>query len=336
MTPRERVLAFLEGKEVDKIPNFSIVMQILGRYSNTPYDECIQNYKLFCDANYRFCNEFGIDLLCAISDPMREASAFGAQVSFPKDAVPHSAVPLLAEFEDWKTLVHFNSLEKERTLDRINAVRYFKENYTDYIVAGWVEGPFAEACDLRDINNFMVDVLTEEADDVHEFLTFICDQQIEFALKQIDAGADIIGIGDAATSLISSDTFNEFALPYQIKLIDAIHNAGAKTKLHICGDITHHLEMLAKTNTDILDVDYPVDLKKACDIFAETKTILSGNFNPTQTLLEGTKEGVIDTIIKCNDITGGKHIIAPGCEVPRNTPYENMLAVAEAIAGLGK
>ncbi len=332
--PRERVENFLAGKPIDKMPNFSIVMQILGRHSGIPYDECVQDYKKFCTANYDFCKSYNIDLLCAISDPMREASAFGSKISFPKDGVPHAAEPLLKEFDDWKNLSHFNSLEKERTRDRINAVHYFKENYPDYMIAGWVEGSFAEACDLRDINNFMVDVLTEEAEDVHDFLSFICEQQIEFSLKQIEAGADIIGIGDAATSLISSETFEEFVLPYQRKLIEAIHKAGAKTKLHICGDTTRHLELLKQTYTDILDIDYLVDMQYACNIFKDSATIICGNFNPTQVLLEGNSQTILESVEDCYKASNGKCIIAPGCEVPRNTPYENMQAIHDAIVTL--
>ncbi len=336
MTSRERVLNYLNGQTVDRIPNFSLVMQIIGRYSNIPYDECVQNYEKFCKANYDFCKEFNIDVLSAISDPMREASAYGTKISFPEDGVPHASKPLLNEFEDWKNLEHFDSLTKERTLDRIEAVKYFKTNHPDYAICGWVEGVVGEACDLRDINNFMVDIMVEEAEDVHEFLTFVCDQQIEFALKQIEAGADIIGIGDAATSLISPELFKEFALPYQKRLIEAIHEKGCKTKLHICGDTTHHLEMLALTKTDILDIDYPVNISYASKVFESTDTVLCGNFNPTQILLEGDVNKVKETIHASYAESNGRFIVAPGCEVPRNTSYENVMAIHEALVELGE
>ena len=61
---------------------------------------------------------------------------------------------------------------------------------------------------------------------------------------------DIIGIGDAAASLISPAMFEEFAFPYQKRIVEAVHRAGARTKLHICGNTSAVLPQMIETGSD--------------------------------------------------------------------------------------
>lgn len=56
-----------------------------------------------------------------------------------------------------------------------------------------------------------------------------------FARQQIREGAQFIGIGDAAASLVSPRFYKELILPAEQRLIDEIHKNGARAKLHICG-----------------------------------------------------------------------------------------------------
>ncbi|HBC87916.1 MAG TPA: hypothetical protein DCZ94_13260 [Lentisphaeria bacterium] len=65
----------------------------------------------------------------------------------------------------------------------------------------------------------------------------IVENAANFAKYQIDAGADIIGVGDAAASLVGSQIYEEFVFPYEKKLIDKIHSMGGLVRLHICGNM---------------------------------------------------------------------------------------------------
>lgn len=73
----------------------------------------------------------------------------------------------------------------------------------DYCIGGWVEGAFAECCDLRGIDRFLMDIALEEPDFIHEFLEKTANRPSVSHCSRSQAGADIIGIGDAAASLIS-------------------------------------------------------------------------------------------------------------------------------------
>lgn len=55
---------------------------------------------------------------------------------------------------------------------------------------------------------------------------------------RVEAGADIIGIGDAVASLISADMYERLVMPHEKQIIEAVHGLGARVKLHICGTST--------------------------------------------------------------------------------------------------
>ena len=147
--------------------------------------------------------------------------------------------------------------------NRINAVARLVKSVGDKaLVFGWVEMPFAEACDWCGVSDFMM-MMIDEPDLAHLILGFITSIEIEFALGQIDAGAQIIGCGDAAASLISAPFFREFALPYEKRVTEAIRMAGCMTKLHMCGNSSHILLDLGTNGADLYNVDHMVDFDLA-------------------------------------------------------------------------
>lgn len=307
-------------------------MAFSARRNGHTYREYASDYRILCESDLACSERYSIDLLCAISDPMREAEGFGANVLLPEDDVPYSPTPLVEDiYEAEKVLKTYDPYNGGRTEDRLKAVEYFRRNCPDHAVGGWVEGAFAECCDLRGINDFLADAACEEPEAIHAMLRIAAEQAARFAVLQVEAGADIIGIGDAATSLISPDMFREYALPYQKRIVEAVHAAGGKTKLHICGNTTNVLPLMLETGTDIIDLDWMVDLKRARALAEGKNVVYSGNYDPVAVLLQGTPERVREAVLSCAAICPDRYISSAGCEVPRDTPPENLLAVAEAV-----
>lgn len=202
-------------------------MGFSAAYSGKTYRQYVSDHRVLCECDLRCAEDFRLDILSAISDPMREAESFGAEVLLPEDGVPYSPAPLIADLSQIRRLKAAAPENSPRTLDRLKSVEYFKTIGKDYCIGGWVEGAFAECCDLRGIDRFLMDIALEEPEVIHEFLEKTCEQAIRFALLQIRAGADIIGIGDAAASLISPAMFEEFAFPYQKRIVEAVHRRRA-------------------------------------------------------------------------------------------------------------
>lgn len=333
MTPKERLFKRMEGEKVDRLPNLNIIMQASARYSGMKYGAYCSDYRKLVACDLKYSEDFGIDLLSVISDPMREAHGFGAKVIVHEDDVPGCREKVVQDYADVKKLKVIDPAGDARMLDRIRAVALFKQEAGDeYPIGGWVEGSVAEAADLRDMNDLFVDLMTEP-EFVHEMLEVCLQQGIRFAKAQVDAGADIIGVGDAASSLLGPNLYEQFALPYQQRLLAAIQDMGAKTKLHICGNIQPILELLPKQNIDILDVDWMVSLEDAVNILGDTACV-SGNYDPVSVLLQGSEQDVRHWVKQCV-LDNDRMASAAGCEVPKFTPDKNMRAVADTLIEMG-
>ncbi|MDO8685049.1 MAG: uroporphyrinogen decarboxylase family protein [Clostridiales bacterium] len=331
MTPYERIHTQLQGKPVDKVPNLNILMAFAAEFINVSFDKFCLDYRYLVEANIK-CNEyFGIDMLNTMSDAFRETYDFGAEIKFPYDNLPISKIHFIQGPEDIKKLKIFDPLNSTRILDRIRAVELFKkETGNNYSILGWVEGSFAEAADLRGVSEIMYD-LYDEPEFVKDMMSICCEEGIMCAKEQIKAGADFIGVGDAVASLISPALYREFVLPFEQKLFKEIHDAGAKVKLHICGNISNILDDIWQSGADIIDIDFMVDFKTAIQKFKGHPACANGNFDPVRTLKNGTPESIRQAVMDCLSVADERTFISAGCEVPKNTPYENLKAVDDAL-----
>lgn len=331
MNSFERVMKRIQGEEVDYLPNLSLVMSFAAKQIGVPFGKYVSDYRLLTKGALLCYEKFGFDMVCVISDPMREAEGFGAEVIIPEDDVPYSKIHRLQDISDIGTLKLVDPASVRRMNDRIEAVHFLKERVgKDVPVVGWVEGAVAESCDLMQMSEVLMNFLDEP--EAMEELLGICEQQAEiFAREQIRAGADIIGVGDAASSLIGPALYEEFALPFQQKLIKSIHEAGAKVKLHICGNLNPVLDLVAQTGADIIDLDHMVDIQKAARLFPQSSCIC-GNFDPVSVLLQGSLQEVEKEVRRCMEISNAnRNMIAAGCEIPKDTPEENVWAIRGAI-----
>ena len=334
ITPYERLLAMMDGraKELDRVPNLNILMFFAAKYINKPFGQFCADYRVLVEGNLRCVEKFGIDILSTLSDPVRETADFGTELIFPEDDLPHPKQVLLPNIEDVEKLQLFDPWQSVRMLDRIHAIELFKKEKGDeYPIMGWVEGPLAEASDLRGINESLLDIVDEDNEELFIQLIEKCTQEAIWCAKaQIDAGAHMIGIGDAAASLISCNLYRDIVLPYEKRIVDAIKEAGGIARLHICGDINRHLEDIATLELDIIDIDWMVDMKRTSEIF-DGISVVNGNIDPVAIMLNGSISDVKNAVRQCLIDSRGKACISAGCEIPKFTPYENLLAFTEAL-----
>jgi uroporphyrinogen decarboxylase len=334
MNACERMTARLAGDAVDRPPNFNIFMTFAARRTGKPLREYYLDCRVLVEANMYVIEKFDIDLVQAISDPYRETADFGAKIEFPDDDMPLSKIPLLREPADLRKLVMPNPYTGKRMSDRLEAIRIFREQVgDDYPIMGWVEGALAEAADLRGVNSLMLD-LFDRPEWVEELCAICVEVAVDFARAQIEAGADIIGLGDAVGSLINPQLYRRFALPYEQRIFEVVHGMGALARLHICGNTSKIVDAMVESGADIIDLDYMVDMELAAANYGE-RVSFCGNFDPVAVLLQGSPEDVYNASIHCMEIGGLRAFSAGGCEVPMWTPDENLQAQSQALVDFG-
>ena len=334
MTPKERVLNRLCGKPVDKIPNFSIVMQFAAKHIGATMDKYCSDYRTLVQANIETARAFGLDIMHTMSDPVRETADYGAKVVFEHDRIPRAVEHFIQTPADVSKLKPLKPYETVRMLDRIKAVElYKKELGDDYPVMGWVEGMGAEAGDLMGVSELMI-AFYDQPEMVRDVMD-VCFESAKACIKaQVDAGADIIGVGDALASVAGPIMYKEFILPYEKKLFAYIKECGAIGRLHICGDITRILDDIATCGAQIVDVDFMADFQTAVSKLGPD-IAANGNFDPVEVVLQGTPETIRQAVESCVNAGNERTFIMPGCEVPPNTSHENMLAMHQTLVDIG-
>ncbi|HTL16659.1 MAG TPA: uroporphyrinogen decarboxylase family protein, partial [Patescibacteria group bacterium] len=257
MTGRERVLTHLAGGRVDHLPLMPITMMFACEQVGARYCDYCTDYRVLAEAQIRTAETFGFDYVNTMSDPAREAADCGAPVQY-FDQQPVALLEdqaLLADKTRLSTLKLPDPLGGGRMHNGVKAVTRLKERVGgEKIVEGWVEGPIAEAADLRGINTVMLDFFDDPAF-VRDLFNFVVELELSFAREQVKAGADIIGIGDAAASLVGPHLYDEFVWPYEKRLVEGIQEFGARVRLHICGNTRLSLASMGRLGCDVVDLD---------------------------------------------------------------------------------
>ena len=119
--------------------------------------------------------------------------------------------------------------------------------------------------------------------------------------------------------------------PYEKRLVDGIHALGAYVRLHICGNTRPLLEGMGTLRCAIVDLDHMVPLEAAREAMGPDQVLL-GNIDPVAALRNGTPESVYQAVAECHRQAGPRYIVGAGCEVVRDTPHDNVRALARYAA----
>lgn len=330
MNGYERVAAVLAGGLADRPPLMPITMMFAADQLGMPYGRYASDFRTLVDAQTLTAERFGFDHVSVISDPAREAADCGACVHFFDDQPPaiDETAALLADKSRLKSLA-VPDPGRGRMFDRVQAAALFRSRVGGRLaIEGWIEGPCAEAADLRGINRLMTDFF-DDPPFVRDLFEFNLELGLRFGRAQVEAGADYLGVGDAAASLVGPKIYEDFVFPYEKRLIDGLHALGTKVRLHICGNIGRILGGIGRLGCDMIDVDSQVPLA-AVRTAVGSGPALAGNLDPVKALRNATPESVSAAVRQCRAEAGPRYIIAAGCEVPRDTPPANVRALAAA------
>ena len=336
MNSRERFFALLDDRPIDHLVFMPITMMFAAHHIGEKYGKYALDHRIMANAQIRLAKDYNIDHVSVITET-REAPDCGAKVRFFDDQ-PYVIDESSLLLNDKSILVKLkcpSPYHSRYMCDRLDGIVYLKKEVGDEkIIEGWVEGPCAAAADIRGLQALMMDFY-EDARFVGELLEFVLELAVDFGKAQIEAGADVIGIGDAAASLIGPQLYNEYVWPMEKRLIEALHKAGAKIRLHICGDIRHILEPIDRLGCEIIDIDSMVPMSEA-RAKTDPKTCLLGGVDPVSVLQNGTPQEILDEITKCHRQAGPQYIVGAGCEVTPGTLPANLRVLADYAHNAGR
>ncbi len=145
-------------------------------------------------------------------------------------------------------------------------------------------------------------------------------------------GYDMVSNGDslAGPEMIPPEFYIKYALPYESKIVKAVHDENVKYALHICGNTDAILENMLLTGADAFELDYKTDTDKIFRTFHDTAAFI-GNIDPSSVLALGTQDEVQRKTIELLSFykDSDRFILNAGCAIPPDTPPENLRMMIE-------
>ncbi len=338
MTNKERIQKTIKFEKTDRIP-FAILngqMWIAARNGLTMasmLDLPDAGAKLLVEA-YR---EIGTEIMtsgCAAAWPMMEI--MGGKVDMDSIAAEITEHPLSSVDEIYGFDVNkvIDDMRKDhyyqRTLVQIKKMREIVGD--DTMIGGGFFGPFTMAAQMLGVEDFMVELLTGEEDDLKAIIDFSAEIVIAYLEDLTDNGLDFITVPEPVASgdLIRPADFEKYVLPADIKVKDRLASRCKDILIHVCGKTDNLVKPVAEAGMSVFSVD-SIDMVKAQNDSAG-RCALFGNLSPALILASKSEDEVYEiSKALCEQMKPfGGFILAPGCDLAPTIPIENLKAMARA------
>ncbi len=333
MNGYERVKAFVNGGEFDRPPFMPLIIEWVSRQKGIPYPDFVYKPEVRAQAYLDICDAFDVDCVLPDTDFFEQLEDFGKIPTWTD--IGFQAPPIIKDPSDIDRLKvpeiklgtrQGNRIEIiQRVADKVKGKKY---------IFGICIGPFTEYGNARDITQTLRET-KKNPDAIKRGMDIFFENCMSFIKAQMAAGADGIQIVEPSCSLISPQFYRDHVLPLHTKMVEEIQKDGGFCRLHICGDTSRIMPYTLGTGTRILDVDSQVDLAAVEHLLADNQRFC-GNLNTTEEVLFGKPEEYETYVNKRIEATHNRIIISAGCDVPPDTPAENMRAWHDAVVKAGE
>lgn len=332
MNSRERIEAVLAGERPDTTPIFPKIAFATARFcEGMTVKDYMTDPKSMAKSVIHAYHRFGWDGVALHTDISSEGMALGSIYEQPQDAPPILKKYLLddiGEIDKVKVPDPYTACSMKTVIEAVRLVK--QEIGREAYLLGWTNGPLNVAAQIFNLDELLV-ALIEEPEKVHALLERCTEVACAYAEALIDAGADMIAYGHATASsnVISKNYYLEFALPYEKKLVQTIHDHGAKALTHICGNIEGIVDAISQNGADVIDFDYVCDIDALKEKVPDK--IFRGNINPV-IFAEGTPEEMEEAVrsLLSQKGTDTNFFLGSGCEINLTAKEENLQAFVEA------
>ncbi|MBR4879470.1 MAG: MtaA/CmuA family methyltransferase [Clostridia bacterium] len=333
MTPKNRLIAVLNKEKADRAPCIcpggmmnmitEPLMEKADVFLPDAHTDSEKMAQLALSAYENGCFEnAGVPFCMTV-----EAENMGASADLGNRHIePRVTKYVMDSVDEIDKLTAFD-VTKGRAKVVLDAIKIIKNKAPDLPVIGNITGPVSTASSLIEPMVFYRQ-LRKKKDEAHAFMSFVTDGLVNFALAQVEAGADIIAISDPSGTgeILGPKYFEEFAVQYINRIVDAVKAKNAHVIVHICGHMNAVYAQMNDIRADALSFDSVVPMKEARANLPDR--VLMGNVS-TYTLEFGSPEKVALLTREC--MKNGSDILAPACGLGMRSPLVNTQAILKGI-----
>ena len=340
MTPRERVLAAMKQEKLDR-PPVAVFTQsaTVGEMENcgAAWPEAHSDAKLMAKLGAAQATYYGFEAVRSAFCLTAEAERLGCMV----DPGKINSTPMIKKhpfkfdamedvYDEPNLLDPEEFLKGGRPAVILEATKLLKEQYgNEYAVIGGNTGPFTLAGHMVSTENLVFGIMMNP-EMVAKWIDAVNPIVKAYTQALADAGADIIQMSEpsSSTDLLSPDMFTEYSGRYVKESLASVK--GADSVLHICGDTSEIIPLMADTGVTGISVEEKVDSADAVRI-AAGRVACVGNVGVVNPLLQGTPEDCAAAAKRIAE--AGFNVISPGCGLSALIKDENLFALVKAIKG---
>lgn len=329
MTGKQLVENAFRLQEVERIPWVPFVGCHGGKIIGKTASDYLSLTDLIVQGISKAIEIYKPDGIPVMFDLQIEAEALGCELAWSEDNPPAVVSHVLTEGKE------LSELKIPRPTDNripvaIEATKIIRSQYPDIALYGLITGPFTLALHLMGTDIFIK--MMESPEEVMALMDFTQNVCIAMAGYYMDAGCDIIAVVDPMTSQIDPGSFEMFVHQPAQSIFDFIRSKGKLSSFFVCGHAQQNIEAMCATGPDNISIDENIPLDFVRDIALKNNISFGGNLKLTVVLLMGTPEDARREAIECMDLAGKKgFVLAPGCDLPGDTPSENLIAITELV-----
>jgi uroporphyrinogen decarboxylase len=317
MNPRERWGLLLIDELPDRPPVYPLVTSHAAAVYGCGLDEYCTNGKTLAKAQIQAQALYKHEGLSVFTHVGIIAEAMGSRYHIRPFEVPILDTPIITYPEQVDKLSLPNICKDGHLPVYLEAIDYLYSTMGDVLpIFAFVPCSFTTAAGLRGTEDFLMDtIIAPKA--AHRLLQFGLDAAIAFCDECVLAGALPVLVDPLASgSVISRQTYLEFAFPYEKNLIDHLHRYDLDITLHICGKTAPMLDLIPETGADLFSFDQ-MDVRTTVETMGE-RVRLVGNIAP-YSLLESSQINIYQTtndLINEGIVNPRGFVLSTGCEVP--------------------
>ena len=334
MTSKELVHAALNGQPTPRVPTGPLAVHFCAEVAGYTLRQYTTDAQALADSVIRYYERFRPDAVWLSADTWVSAQAMGACVGATDDHQPFGGLgePLVQTAADIDRIPSPEVATQGRYPLMLEALsRIVSALGKDvFIVACFDQYPFSLAAALMGINEIMLK-LHDDPGFVRALMARCEAYALAYGQALSQTGADMLSGGDSPAGLVGPALYEEAVLPAERNVLDKLKPAvGIPVSLHICGNATPILPLMAASGADVLELDHAVDLATACRIVGPDLA-LWGNLDPVSLLARSTPGRIraeASAAIAATRAAGhSRFVLSSGCTLAVETPPENLDAL---------
>ncbi len=296
-----------------------------SRLTQTTLKQNSFNWGVHCWSLFELVNTLEPDGIFFMMDLSVEAGALGVPVRYALDDSPTVEQHMVKTSNDLTQFMSLDILKDARILMFLKTMEWMAKNFT-CLKCAYCIGPFTLGGLLLGASDAAMATI-ENPDLMHDVLDFSSRIIGRYASALFDSGADLVAILEPTAVMLSPAQFNEFSGTYISRIVGQLDGM---TVLHICGDTNHIVESMSRTGVDGLSLDSMMDFTAVAPKLRKGCTLI-GNLAPVRVLRNLAPDGVRQATREFLEKTRGipNLIVSSGCDLPQDTPIENIRAMID-------